>query len=120
MAERRGACERLPLPLLPLLIASCGEAEEARRGEEHGINCTHSPTTRDYYALNSVRKPPPEDVRSVRAAEDPCTGRGVEVAGPGLWRCPITRVGWQALPAGGRHVVRGRQAAGPQPGARAS
>ena len=32
MAERGRACERLPLPLLPLLIASCGEAEEARRG----------------------------------------------------------------------------------------
>ena len=43
MAERRGACERLPLPLLPLLIASCGEAEEARRGEERGINCAHPP-----------------------------------------------------------------------------
>jgi len=32
MAEGGGACERLPLPLLPLLIASCGEAEEVRRG----------------------------------------------------------------------------------------
>ena len=53
MAERRGACERLPVPLLPLLIASCGEAEEARRGEERGINCVHSPTSRDYYALTA-------------------------------------------------------------------
>ena len=51
MAERRGACERLPLPLLPLLIASCGEAEEARRGKERGINYAHSPTSRDYCAL---------------------------------------------------------------------
>ena len=51
MAERRGACERLPLPLLPLLMASCGEAEEARRGEERGINCAHSPTPRDYCVL---------------------------------------------------------------------
>ena len=32
MAERGRACERLLLPLLPLLIASCGEAKEARRG----------------------------------------------------------------------------------------
>ena len=55
MAERRGACERLPLPLLPLLIASCGEAEEARRGGEHGINCAHSPTSRDYCALTTCR-----------------------------------------------------------------
>ena len=51
MAERRGACERPPLPLLPLLIASCGEAGEARRGVGRGINCTHSPTSRGYRAL---------------------------------------------------------------------
>ena len=43
MAEKGGACKRLTLPLLPLLIASCGEAEEARRGEERGINYAHSP-----------------------------------------------------------------------------
>ena len=55
MAERRGACERLPLPLLPLLIASCGEAEEARHGGERGINCAHSPTPCDYYTLNDVQ-----------------------------------------------------------------
>ena len=47
MAERRGACECLPLPLLSLLIASCGKAEEARRGG-HEINCAHSPMSRDY------------------------------------------------------------------------
>ena len=43
MAERRGACEHLPLPLLPLLIASCGEAEEVRRGGNVGFNVPTPP-----------------------------------------------------------------------------
>ena len=43
MAERRGACEHLPLPLLPLLIASCGEAEEARRGGNVGLTALTPP-----------------------------------------------------------------------------
>ena len=32
MVERGRACERLPLLLLPLFIALCGKAKEARRG----------------------------------------------------------------------------------------
>ena len=43
MTERRGACERMPLPLLPLLIASCGEAEEARRGGDVGLTAPTPP-----------------------------------------------------------------------------
>ena len=120
MAERRGACERLPLPLLPLLIASCGEAEEARRGEERGINCAHSPTSRDYCALTACGNRRWKANGPFWATEDPHLGLGVEVAGPGLRRRPVARVGWQALPVGGRHVARGRQAAGPQPGVCAS
>ena len=53
MAERGQACERLPLPLLPLFIASCGRAEEARRGGGRGINCAHSPTSHDYCAFTA-------------------------------------------------------------------
>ena len=52
MAETRGACERCRFPS-PLLIASCGEAEEARHGVGRGINCAHSPTSRDYCALKT-------------------------------------------------------------------
>ncbi len=60
-----------------------------------GINCAHSPTPRDYYALNDVQKPPLEGERSVRATEDPHLGRGLGVAGPGLRRRPVARVRWQ-------------------------
>ena len=82
MAERRGACERLPLPLLPLLIASCGEAEEARRGEGHGINCTHSPTSRDYYALTACGNRRRKTCGQLWATENPRLGLGVGVVGP--------------------------------------
>ena len=82
MAERRGACERLLLPLLPLLIASCGEAEEARRGEEHGINCAHSPTSRNYCALTVSGNRRRKTCGQLWATEDPCLGLGVGVVGP--------------------------------------
>ena len=42
-AERERVCEPLPLPLLPLLIASCGEAEEARRGGNVGLTAPTPP-----------------------------------------------------------------------------
>ena len=123
MAARRGACERLPLSLslLPLLIASCGEAEEARRGEEHGINCTHSRTSRDYYALNGVRKPPPEDVRTVLGRKESAPGPRRRNGGPLACGDVLSRA-WvgRLSSARGRHVVRRRRAAGPQPGARAN
>ena len=77
MAERRGACERLPLPLVPLLIASCGEAEEARRGEERGINCAHSPTSHDYYALTACGNRRRKTCGQLWATEDPRLGLGV-------------------------------------------
>ena len=82
MAERGGACERLPLPLLPLLIASCGEAEEARRGVGRGINCTHSPTSRDYCALKACRNRRRKTCGRLWAAENPRLGPGVGVVGP--------------------------------------
>ena len=82
MAERRGACERLPLPLLPLLIASCGEAEEARRGEERGINCAYSPTSRDYYALTVCGNRRWKTCGRLWAAKNPRLGLGVGVVGP--------------------------------------
>ena len=57
---------------------------------------------------DGVIKPPREGERSVWAAEDPRSGRGLGVAGPGLrWR-PIARVRWQVFlamwPAGWRVV----------------
>ena len=82
MAERRGACERLPLPPPPPLIASCGEAEEARRGVGRGINCTHSPTSHDYYALKTCRNRRRETCGRLWAAENPRLGLGVGVVGP--------------------------------------
>ena len=82
MAEKRRACERLPLPLLPLLIASCGEAEEARRGEERGIKCAHSPTSRDYYALTACGNRCRKTCGQLWATENPRLGLGVEVVGP--------------------------------------
>lgn len=82
MAEKRGACECLTLPLLPLLIASCGEAEEARRGEERGINCAHSPTSRDYYALTACGNRCQKTCGQLQATEDPRLGLGVGVVGP--------------------------------------
>ena len=78
MADRRGACERLPLPLLPLLIASCGEAEEARRG----ITCTHSPTSRDYCALKTCGNRRRKTCGRLWAAKNPRLGLGVRVVGP--------------------------------------
>jgi len=121
MAERRGACEHLPLPLLPLLIAPCGEAEEVRRGEERGINCTHSPTTRDYCAQNSKRKPPPEDVRTDLCRKKDAPGPRRRSGGPLACGGVLSRA-WvgRLSSARGCHVARRRQAAGPQPGARAN
>ena len=70
-----------------------------------GINCAHSPTC---LRPDGVMKPLWEGERSVRAAEDPCSGRGLGVAGPGLRWCPVTRVRWQDFlatwPAGGPAV----------------
>ena len=44
---------------------------------------------------DGVIKPPREGKRSAWAAEDPCSGRGLGVAGPGLRRRPVARVHWQ-------------------------
>ena len=82
MPERGRACERLPLLLLPLFIASYGEAEEARRGEERGINCAHSPTSRDYCALTACRNRRRKACGQLWATENPRLGLGVGVVGP--------------------------------------
>ena len=82
MVGRRGACECLPLPLLPLLIASCGEAEEARRGGERGINCAHSPTSRDYCALTACGNRRRKMCEQLWATENLRLGLGVGVVGP--------------------------------------
>ena len=115
MAERRGACERLPLPLLPLLIASCGEAEEARRREERGINCAHSPTSRDYYALTACGNRRPKTCGQLWATEDPRLGLGVGVVGPRPAATSYRARGLagffqQRMPRGSR-AARGRPAA---------
>ena len=85
-----------------------------------GINCAHSPTSRDYCALIEYGNCHWKASGPFWATEDPHLGLGVEVAGPSLQRRPITRVGWQALPAKECRVVRRRRPAGPQPGLRAS
>ena len=45
--------------------------------------------------LDGRIKPPREGERSMWAAEDPRSGRGLGVAGPGLRRRPAARVHWQ-------------------------
>ena len=113
MAERRGACERLPLPLLPLLIASCGEAEEARRGVGRGINCTHSPTSRDYCALKTCRNRRRKTCGRLWTAESPRLGPGIGVAGSRPAVTSRRARGLAGFLAKGGHVVRRRQVAGP-------
>ncbi|KNE88267.1 hypothetical protein PSTG_18336 [Puccinia striiformis f. sp. tritici PST-78] len=66
----------------PLLIASCGEAEEARRGEERGINCAHSPTSRDYCALTACGNRRRKTFGQLWATKNPRLGLGVGVVGP--------------------------------------
>ena len=45
--------------------------------------------------LDGRIKPPREGERSMWAAEDPRSGRGLGVAGPGLRRRPVARARWQ-------------------------
>ena len=45
--------------------------------------------------LDGRIKPPREGERSMWAAEDPRSDRGLRVVGPGLRRHPIARVRWQ-------------------------
>ena len=116
MAERRGACERLPLPLLPLLIASCGEAEEARRGVERGINCTHSPHASRLLSHKGVPKLPQGDVRAVSGCRESAPGPGRRHGGPPTCgdvpsRARAGRLFSQGMP-------RGSQAVSGQPAAR--
>ena len=80
--EERASIRRFPL--LPLLIASCGEAEKARCGEERGINCAHSPTSRDYCALTACGNRRRKTCGRLWAAKNPRLGLGVGVVGP--WR----------------------------------
>ena len=58
---------------------------------------------------DGVIKPPREGKRSAWAAEDPRSGQGLGVAGPGLRRRPVARVRWQVFlatwPAGWRAVT---------------
>ena len=58
--------------------------------------------------LDGRIKPPREGERSMWAAEDLRSDRGLRVAGPGLRRRPVARVRWQDLlatwPAGRRAV----------------
>ena len=84
----------------------------------HGINCAHSPTSCDYCALTACGNCHWKANGPFWATEDPHLGLGMEVAGPGLQRRPVTRGGWQALPAGGCYVARGRQAASGRPATR--
>ena len=116
MAEKRVACERLPLPLLPLLIVSCGEAEEARRGEERGINCAHSPTSRDYCTLTACGNRRRKMCVQLWATENPRLGLGVGVVGP---RPAATSCRARGL-AGffQRRMPRGSRAASGRPAAR--
>ena len=81
-----------------------------------GINYAHSPMSRDYCALTACRNCHWKANGPFWATKDPHLGLGVEVAGPGLQRRPVTHVGWQALPAGGCHVARRGRAARLLPG----
>ena len=87
---------------------------------ECGINCAHSPHVMSLLRFHGVWQPQQGGARSARAAEDPSVGRGPVVASPGLRRRPVARVGWQARPATGCHMARGRRAVSPQPNSRAA
>ena len=105
---------------LPLLIASRGEAGEAGRGGRRGINCTHSPTPRDYCALKASRNCRKETCGRFRDAKNPRLGPGVDVAGPRPAATSRRACGLAGFPAKRSHVLRRRQVAGPRPGAHAS
>ena len=109
--------EPAALPL-PLLIASRGEAGEAGRGGRHGINCTHSPTPRDYYALKASRNCHKKTCGRFRDAENPRLGPGVDVAGPRPAATSRRARGLAGFPDKSGHVVHRRPVAGPRPGAR--
>ena len=84
-------------------------AEPRRRGVgEHGDQLRPLPHVPRLLRPDGIIKPPREGERSVWAAEDPRSGRGLGVAGPGLRRRPVTRELWQGLaatwPAGGPAV----------------
>ena len=76
-----------------------------------GINCTHSPTPRDYYALKACRNRRRKTCGRLRAAENPRLGPGVGVAGPrpvAMSRCARGLAGFFATWfAGGKWPARG-------------
>ena len=74
-AERERACEPLSLPLLPLLIGSCGGAEEAWRGEAWG-SIVPTPHVPRLSSLNGETKLPREGERPLWATEDPRPDQG--------------------------------------------
>ena len=82
----------------------------------HGINCAHSPTSRDYCALTTCRNCRRKASDPLWATENPRLGLGVGVVGPGLRRRPVARVGWQAFFS--RRVPRGTRAASGRPATR--
>ena len=71
---------------------------------EHGDQLRPLPHVPRLLCPDGIIKPPREGERSAWAAEDPCSGRGLGVAGPGLRRRPVARLHWQGFPC---HVARG-------------
>ena len=75
---------------------------------KHGDRSCPLPHVPRLLCPNGEIKSPREGERSIWAAEDQRSGRGLGVAGPVLRRRPIVRVRWQGLaatwPAGGPAV----------------
>ena len=111
--EGRASACRFPLPLL---IASHGEAEEARRGVGRGINCTHSPHAPRLLRPKGVPKPPQEDVRAALGRRESTPGPGRRSGGPPTCG-DVSSSAWA-----GRHICQGMpcvsQAASGWPAAR--
>ena len=115
MAQRRRACERLPLPLPPTYSL----VWRSRGGETWGGTWDQLrplPHVPRLSRPNGVRKPPSEDVRTALGRKESAPGPRRRSGGPSACGDVLSRVGWQALFS--RRMPRGSHAASGQPVAR--
>ena len=99
------ACFAAPSPLPTYSLRAM---KPRGRVWDRGINCAHDPMLPPLPRAVTPHGNPTARLGRSGSARVPRPGGG----GPSLRSRPIARVGWQADPAGWRHVVRPRQAAG--------
>ena len=97
------ACPAAPSPPSTYILRAM---KPRGRAWDRGINCAHDPTfpplSRELLHAVSPRRNSTARLGRSGSARVPRPGGG----GPSLQSRPITRVGWQAGPAGWRHVAR--------------